>query len=500
MQDETQTKQIMMKYSFILFLCVLTSVKAHSKIESEIDRLLKHSWQEYADMKLISSLETAQKALILSRKNQYDKGIGNANVYIANVLFTIGIYKEGLVYLQKAEQTDFYKSQLSMQVEVRRLRGRAYTSLKMYKQSVQQYREQLKISERITNKETKNLSVLFTYENLAHTFEKMNQRDSAWFYIVLQEKFLKENFKEEDAFYYYATAYAQEGRQYIHQKEYQAARVSLEKSLYLLKKYKAPLMYNTLDAYGDLEAALGNNKQALQYYKEAIYNSVKLGAKEATCNQYKVLADFYMNRESNIEESNQYLRKHQKLKDELDAENKELIELALNHILELKENEHQNRYTGYVYVMMVGTVLFSGISVISYKHIRKQKLLLKEKEELFSEMEAITEELEKKIEGDKFNNLIALAKKNSPEFIILFKELYPGFITALKNRNPKIRSSELAFCAMAYLNFSTKDIAVYTSVTVHAVEMRKSRLRKKYNVPSDIDFNIWMRKLEYLGI
>ncbi len=88
----------------------------------------------------------------------------------------------------------------------------------MYKQSVQQYREQLKISERITNKETKNLSVLFTYENLAHTFEKMNQRDSAWFYIVLQEKFLKENFKEEDAFYYYATAYAQEGRQYIHQK------------------------------------------------------------------------------------------------------------------------------------------------------------------------------------------------------------------------------------------------------------------------------------------
>ncbi len=102
---------------------MLTSVKAHSKIESEIDRLLKHSWQEYADMKLISSLETAQKALILSRKNQYDKGIGNANVYIANVLFTIGIYKEGLVYLQKAEQTDFYKSQLSMQVEVRRLRA-----------------------------------------------------------------------------------------------------------------------------------------------------------------------------------------------------------------------------------------------------------------------------------------------------------------------------------------------------------------------------------------
>jgi len=31
---------------------------------------------------------------------------------------------------------------------------------------------------------------------------------------------------------------------------------------------------------------------------------------------------------------------------------------------------------------------------------------------------------------------------------------------------------------MAYLNFSTKDIAEYTFVTIRAVEKRKSRLRK----------------------
>ena len=79
-------------------------------------------------------------------------------------------------------------------------------------------------------------------------------------------------------------------------------------------------------------------------------------------------------------------------------------------------------------------------------------------------------------------------------FFILFSELYPHFIKRLKAIDPKIRSSELSFCAMSYLNFSAKDIATYTYVTVGAVEMRRSRLRKKYNIPSEIDFNSWMRR------
>ncbi|MGV0928501.1 helix-turn-helix transcriptional regulator [Empedobacter sp. ULE_I145] len=61
--------------------------------------------------------------------------------------------------------------------------------------------------------------------------------------------------------------------------------------------------------------------------------------------------------------------------------------------------------------------------------------------------------------------------------------------------NPSIKSSELSFCAMLYLNYSTKDIAEITFVTVRAVQIRKNRLRKKYNIDSDIDINKWMRNL-----
>lgn len=48
---------------------------------------------------------------------------------------------------------------------------------------------------------------------------------------------------------------------------------------------------------------------------------------------------------------------------------------------------------------------------------------------------------------------------------------------------------------MAFLNFSTKNISEYTFVTILAVQVRKNRLRKKFDIPSEVDFNNWMREL-----
>jgi hypothetical protein len=97
------------------------------------------------------------------------------------------------------------------------------------------------------------------------------------------------------------------------------------------------------------------------------------------------------------------------------------------------------------------------------------------------------------MDRSNFNYLISLAKNNDAEFLTVFSEIYPGFVASIKRINPKIRSSELEFCAMTFLNFSTKNIAQYTFVTVRAVQVRKNRLRKKLNIASDVDFNNWMR-------
>ena len=140
--------------------------------------------------------------------------------------------------------------------------------------------------------------------------------------------------------------------------------------------------------------------------------------------------------------------------------------------------------------------MFSSVGLLYvYRKFFFQNILQTKPDDRFK-VKLLIDLLGKRAERDKFNDLIALAKSNSPEFLILFKELYPQFIYRLKELDPKVRSSELSFCAMAYLNFSSKDIAEYTFVTVRAVQIRKNRLRKKYNIPSDEDFNSWMRKLK----
>ena len=74
-------------------------------------------------------------------------------------------------------------------------------------------------------------------------------------------------------------------------------------------------------------------------------------------------------------------------------------------------------------------------------------------------------------------------------------DMLSGKLENLKEIYPEISSDDIRFCALLKLNFSTKDIAEYTFVTVRSVQTRKSRLRKKFNITSDEDIYLWMNEL-----
>lgn len=97
--------------------------------------------------------------------------------------------------------------------------------------------------------------------------------------------------------------------------------------------------------------------------------------------------------------------------------------------------------------------------------------------------------------NNELDEVFRLAKINDPSFLSKFKETYPEFCSKIISLYPDILNSELIFCAYISLNFSTKEIAKYTFVTHKAVQVRKSRLRKKFNIPSGEDLYIWFKKL-----
>ncbi|MBW8522662.1 hypothetical protein K0U91_14225 [Chryseobacterium chendengshani] len=89
------------------------------------------------------------------------------------------------------------------------------------------------------------------------------------------------------------------------------------------------------------------------------------------------------------------------------------------------------------------------------------------------------------------DEILRLAKENSPRLLSKFKNLYPAFFEKLSTIQQNLQNSELIFCIYLKLNLTTKEIATYTFVTPKAIQNRKNRIRKKLNIPSTVDIYKW---------
>ncbi|WP_053082714.1 helix-turn-helix transcriptional regulator [Chryseobacterium angstadtii] len=103
------------------------------------------------------------------------------------------------------------------------------------------------------------------------------------------------------------------------------------------------------------------------------------------------------------------------------------------------------------------------------------------------------EDLNQKIVRE--DEIIALAKENSPRLLNKFRLVYPDFFDEISKVQPNLKNSELIFCIYLKLSFTTKEIATYTFVTPKAIQNRKNRIRKKLNIPSDMDIYKWFNDL-----
>lgn len=149
-------------------------------------------------------------------------------------------------------------------------------------------------------------------------------------------------------------------------------------------------------------------------------------------------------------------------------------------------------------------MLLTSLFVLSYFLYKRYTGVKATKNELFVSLDQKSKELQQKKFGMQLDVIVALAKSNSPEFLVLFQEVYPQFVRELKQLNPQISNSEIAFCAYAFLNFSTKEIADYTHVTIRAIQVRKNRIRKNSTYPpkriSTVGFLILALQIKYYGL
>jgi hypothetical protein len=109
--------------------------------------------------------------------------------------------------------------------------------------------------------------------------------------------------------------------------------------------------------------------------------------------------------------------------------------------------------------------------------------------------EIVNKKYEENIDVQKLDELLILAYKNHLNFIVLFEEYYPIFTKKIKDLIPNVVVSEFEVIALLKLNLSTKEIARITNSTVRSIESKKYRIRKKMNIPSDMDMSIFFSEL-----
>lgn len=481
----------------VFFIFPILMVNANEKENDDIDKMLDVSKQEFFNQNYKGSITSSYKVFKLSEKKIYSKGITLSSIALAKALAEIGIYEKALNYLEIAEKEPFFLEYINAQVETYRLRGRIYGNLKMYKLSNLEFYKQLKFSYQLKDSTLKKRAIFWAHQNLAHSFSNTKQHDSVWSHLISQKKIIESLPIESllENYYDISTTYASFAEEYIRIGNYVAARNNLNQSMAILKSNKSSYFHHVFKIYGDLEDAMGNTLEAEKYYKLALTNAIQLKNKAAEEVALKVLADYFLEKDLNNTEGKKYILRHRKLSDSLNNINNNVTNLVLNHVLNKKNEEFTSKTNYYWIGFSLFGILSISIFIFLWKSNTLKKIRLQNFEQQLDNKEILHTDFVKQNDQIKFKELIEMGKTNNSQFIVLFKELYPDFKRKLKKLDPNIKISEISFCAMIFLNFSTKEISDYTFVTIRAVQIRKNRLRKKYNIASDEDLSIWMRSL-----
>jgi len=233
---------------------------------------------------------------------------------------------------------------------------------------------------------------------------------------------------------------------------------------------------------GDIYKRKSQYEKALQYYYQA--ENIKDNNNYRNISVlYKNMIEIYkkMNDTANI---NQYSAKLEKLNLAI-AVNKYN---SLSKVIDNMENKDQKKS---IYFIMI-TTLFSITGFVMLVIIFRKKKTIIQQEKISQQY------LEKELHNQNkpsYSALIEMVKNNNIAFFPAFQETFPDFAPKLLEINPKMVLSEIEFCALLKLNFSTKDIARYRFIEQRTVQNKKYHIRKKLNIPDNMDIYYWLCNL-----
>lgn len=207
-----------------------------------------------------------------------------------------------------------------------------------------------------------------------------------------------------------------------------------------------------------------STKRIYAYYSKYIYNDLR---------------SVYENKKDN-EKAYFYLNAYTEAKNRNNTAILKTINKDMESFMAETKNDSEDHRRNMQWVIFLSLTVFSMLVAYAWRII---SLLRKRKDTLRTE----SEELKNRMNDKSLDEIMELGRRNDPEFLNQFKEAYPELINKLLQINPNLEDSELAFCAMLKLHFTSKEIASYTLIQHRTVQQKKYRIRKRLNIPTETD-------------
>ena len=317
-------------------------------------------------------------------------------------------------------------------------------------------------------------SAYSNYYALLKNFEKRLE------YIKLSVKEHEKNKTDFDSKEVLCIDYSNLAIAYFENNMYDSAEYYAWKSNEINKtgKMKNHLFFPNFVILGNIYQRRAQYEKALQYY----YQAEQIEGYKNHMNirtLYDNMIDIYQ-KENDTANLSKYIAKLEKLNLTI-AENKNN---SLSKVIDNIENKNKKSN---LYFILITTLLSVTGFVMLVIIFRKKKTIIQQ--------EKISQQyLEKELHNQNqqaYSTLIELVKNNNIAFFPAFQEAFPAFSKKLLDINPKMVQSEIEFCALLKLNFSTKDIARYRFIEARTVQNKKYHIRKKLNIPDNMDIYRW---------
>lgn len=306
--------------------------------------------------------------------------------------------------------------------------------------------EEIQSGSEIKDTEERKRFQYLNYSNLSNIYSQLDV-DSAYRYAVTSIRLKAKNFPDDQSM---MINYSVIGLYFKKKKNYQAAISNFHKALYVNK-------INGTDL----------NMNAVYKSLQEIYHNLNI----------KDSATFYQN----------------KIK-EYDLQALSSKYNSLQEVINRDKKEEKKPLKKYLVCIFIGLCAISCITIYFVKRKGKSTNEVFNSETV-SPIHLLPESVSTEpILPETYHHLIDLLEKKDPAFMFAFEKVYPKFRENLLAKNAELQLSEIEFCALLKIQLTTKEIAKYTFIEIRTVQNKKYKLRKKFEIPTNLDIYTWINQ------